>query len=407
MKFLLHIKTTIIFLIIINPIIGQNNWHLVPIPDSLEPTYINAEMPDYLFISAKSNNNYGLYRSSDKGLTWKTNNLNISGKIAKVNDSSLVAGGMPYLYRSDNLGESWYQTGSPGTSGNFIKVDTEENIYIGGWGLLIRSIDGGFSWDTLLLTDNVHCFHDIEFGESGVIFLATGRFLGPPHGGFYRSLDNGLSWEHIGIINKHVLTLDKTSDNTLYAGEFYNIYRSSDLGATWDIVVDTIAGYPLIITPGDSIYAGIHVNYGLPIYFSGDLGNTWINFSSGINNFRANFFSLSLEGNLYLFCGTGANRQIYSTYDIGVSVNSLQHSKRGLKIYPNPCHEVIVIEFSCPIQNMGYLVQIYDLTGKLHFIKNIYRKSRFRIELTKLSKGTYLVVVGNQKDTYINKVIKM
>ena len=409
----MRIPTIIIIIlqcILLNSAVTQNIWTQLPIPDTLKPTDINAEIPGYLYLTSSTATSASLYRSNDAGLTWRkiSDSLLLFRPIGILNDSSLLMNGVFNLYRSDDYGNNWYFI-CDDLEGHFsfIKVDSEGSIFIGCGGGLIRSIDGGYSWDTLLISDIHHSFNDIEFGEPGQIFISSCRHMGPPYGGFYRSLDNGQTFEHIGLVNTYMTALERTSDNTLYASTSNGFFRSDDLGTSWSLFNDTLLGYPLIITPNDSIYAGIGVNFGLPIYLSIDLGTSWSEYSSGINSSAARRFSLSPDGHLYLFCNSwGSTVEIYSTFNPYVSISTTKSINNEIEVYPNPCIDYLYINLSNYWNIQGCIIQIFDMNGKLYYSKKINDDPEIIIETSDFLSGIYFIEFQNDKGTIIRKVVK-
>lgn len=407
MKRLVNIITFII-LSTYGTIFGQNNWTQLPIPDTLDPFYINAELPGYLFISSGPS----LFRSDDYGLTWFniSDTILLSGPIAKVNDSSLIVQGGTDLYRSDNWGNDWYPVGLPFyESPIFIKCNSNEDIFMGYWGGVLRSKNSNNYWDTIISTDNLECFCDIEFCQPYEFFIASYKYLGPPWGGFYRSLDDGQTIEHVGLIDVHIHELEKTSDDILYAGTFNNLQRSYDLGSTWEVVCDTISGVPLIISNGDSIFAGWHVNFGLPIYLSDNLGISWINYSLGVSIYTARMLSISPQGHLYIRGDLASNRKvIYSTRSPFVSINEFDFDKGTVRTFPNPCKNTLHITIPQNMLENPCEIKIFDFQGRLllkDFNSNYIQN--FSMNLGSLKTGIYFLVVISDKKIITNKIIKI
>ena len=114
--------------------------------------------------------------------------------------------------------------------------NNQHGMAVGSYGHIYRTTDGGESWDTHVgATDNTSRYHfnSITQVEGGSLFLAS------ESGIVFHSGDNGDSWEMIetpyhgsyfGVIGTG------QEDEVLAFGLRGNIYRSSDLGETWDQV---------------------------------------------------------------------------------------------------------------------------------------------------------------------------
>ena len=76
----------------------------------------------------------------------------------------------------------------------------------------------------------------------------------------------------------------------------------------------------------------------------------------------------------------------------------------GFSIYPNPVHSQLTVLLN-ELQNEDLLCKIIDLNGKLHkslFINN----QENMVDVSRLSKGVYLIQVTSSDGVFIEKFIK-
>jgi photosystem II stability/assembly factor-like uncharacterized protein len=127
-------------------------------------------------------------------------------------------------------------------------VDTQNSdvIYAGGGGGLLRSLDGGMTWESITILDpSIGCFihRPVPHPTSeGVVYVATAASPPAPpipgEGGIYRSLDYGDHWLTMttGLTDTHVVALafDPQDPETMAAGtDAGNLFVSDNAGETW------------------------------------------------------------------------------------------------------------------------------------------------------------------------------
>ena len=137
----------------------------------------------------------GLYKSVDKGESWKQ--VQNEGWVMNMVESEglLIATGQKGIMRSTDLGEHW-----------------EWVIREGGVGIAIERIEGGFaaiSCNTMTMSRRIHI-----------------------------SLDNGQTWKAIdeGLQPSLFISSIKQMGGYLLCGHPDGIFRSSDMGKTWNMV---------------------------------------------------------------------------------------------------------------------------------------------------------------------------
>ena len=224
-----------------------------------------------------------LLRSEDGGLTWVQQPSLATGAILGLDCTSSAAlavgqGGL-ILKRE---GEVWRKTES-GTEARLLSVSSNEDglaVAVGGFGTVLRSRDGGGSWEPLefdweaLLNDFMEPhIYDVQVSAEGRITI-VGEF-----GLVLHSTDGGDSWEmtHHGEASLFALELD---GNVGYAvGQNGVVLRTEDGAQTWrELFSGTQANLLDVLTDRDGV---IHVTGIRILLESADGGNTWVSRQPG------------------------------------------------------------------------------------------------------------------------------
>ena len=161
----------------------------------------------------------GVFRSTDRGESWRAVNhglfdhgvyaLALSPRFA--DDGLVYVGTGSGIYRSDNGGRLWWDLTMPSGDETVLSLALAESgaIFAGceARGLL-RSIDGGESWVTLLETDGA--VNALAFANGGVIVAQVDDAL-------LLSRDDGANFSEIEAANVDCIALDAEGKMLLMA----------------------------------------------------------------------------------------------------------------------------------------------------------------------------------------------
>lgn len=228
----------------------------------------------------------GIYKSTDSGRQYKQVNtgINLLPVIKLASKGRVVyAGTEPCgLHKSEDGGNSWTQLGfqSQGIEAicvqdSILLVSTQKGIY--------RSTDDGVSWST---TFTPKYFVSRMMTVDTVVFACATNTM-PSSGMYhpiYRSLDHGLHWEEVPLEVEAISFRAFTAiGNTLVvAGS--RIFRSTDLGNSWQEVVDTTMNGKRIqdITAiGTMLVAATSAD---GVFRSDDMGTSWQSANEGLKS---------------------------------------------------------------------------------------------------------------------------
>lgn len=174
--------------------------------------------------------NNALFKSTNSGKTWK--HVHVGGWVMKMVESNgvLLAASTQGILRSTDNGENW-----------------DRVISEGGAGIAVERIDGGFAaivYNTITQTNTIHISRD-----SGKAWNSIGEELQP-------SRINLLIKQIGGLQSSLNISSIKQVGKYLICGRSDGIFRSSDMGKTWKLLLPSNDnnGFNLSVS-GDVIYA--------------------------------------------------------------------------------------------------------------------------------------------------------
>jgi photosystem II stability/assembly factor-like uncharacterized protein len=194
-------------------------------------------------------------------------------------------------------------------------------LYLGtSAGILYTSHDQGVSWQAFVSFGNQYVIDRI-LTDGGRIYIAAWDLNNPNVGDFFRSLDEGKTWEL--TLHKSIRGLALSGD-TLIAGGLDGVYRSTDQGMTWDKIFTIKNVQSVAVDPNypNQIFAGTwHLGY---VTHNG--GAAWHPIDKGLIN-DSDFFSIILDKTDPSTVYIGACSGIYKGSDDGEQYKKLKTSK--------------------------------------------------------------------------------
>lgn len=287
-------------------------WQRTNGPDEaywVNPIVFHPSNDSILFIGT----NRGLYKTTDDGQSWieLVDDIPADSAIEDValdweNPNFVYARTRKTLYRSTDAGQSWARADlNPQGEGGYQleDLDTDPNqpgvvyqiVVFGPLGKneIWKSEDHGTSWSCIFSEgpseELGYFFHDLIVSphDPSTMWMRTiGRFdEGTGFVNFFVSRDGGLSWSSYGATDPlegaavTAMAVHPLDSLTVFlAGRSYPdlLYRTTDGGESWDLVLSEGTDYPVV---------GIYIDRNNPslVYAAGfvgflvsqDLGETW------------------------------------------------------------------------------------------------------------------------------------
>jgi photosystem II stability/assembly factor-like uncharacterized protein len=216
----------------------------------------------------------------------------------------------------------WRFAGPTNIGGRVVDIAVDpvaaDTIYIAAaTGGIWKSTDRGARFTSIWPATNTQAMGALLMTSNGTLFAGTGE-ANPGGGsltyggsGIYRSLDNGATWQRVGLTNSGAigrLAVDPTDPQHLFAavaGQLYNhggergVYESTDGGTTWTQALaganDTTGAVDLAIDPTNPnrVFAAMWDHFREPdlrtyggvgsgVYRSTDGGTSWQRLANGL-----------------------------------------------------------------------------------------------------------------------------
>jgi len=274
-----------------------------------------------LFLSTRSN---GIFVSTDNGSTWATtitqptNNQNFNC-IATMGNYVFV-GTSAGVYKSSDYGNSWSYCNNPDAVNNgFTEVASlavHNNIlFVGfteyGGSRLYKSSDYGLNFSNVGSGSWLNWVRNL-FVEGDNVYVNVDD-------GLYRSTNDGVNWNFIGLKGASTLSTEKSGGNLIVGCSDVGIFTSTNNGAGWiNSGWESNHGITSLVSLNNIIVTN-HGSEGL--FLSRDNGNS---FTEYYNITGRLLYRVTARGN-DLFAGTegAASGGVFKSSDLGYTWNSI------------------------------------------------------------------------------------
>ncbi|TAE31230.1 MAG: T9SS C-terminal target domain-containing protein [Candidatus Kapaibacterium sp.] len=255
------------------------------------------------YLPATRRSEYSLFRSKDGGRTW------VSVLITKNYPSFFITSDKILRFQSDKLlrsadnGTTWEEdkdfTARPSVravSGRFVFEVFISDIIDS----LRRTSDNGKTWVTI----GKNLYRSVRgVGEFDFYALMEGRVvMASTYVGLYISQDSGETFQRINHTIGRTIGYFRafSKDRDLYCEVDGLIYRSTNLGLNWSLVMNGISGAPtsILVAAGQTPYSAIALNNGnIGLLFrTSNVGEVW----QGVSLPRHGGNIIAVRGDLFM-----------------------------------------------------------------------------------------------------------
>ena len=393
---------------------------------------------------AKTINGGNSWTTQEIDLGPDTNKLLIAN-IAGVSDQVAYAAVYPNannvfggIWQTTDGGNSWQKQNSAAFSTPIYSFpdlvhfwDADRGVTIGdatdGYFEIYTTADGGNNWSRVPMSASLVPLVDYEYGVMGG-FTVNGNSLWAftTFGRIIRTTDRGLTWS---VFQSPIPdtpccfcdpnlrpTLAFTDENNgLLLSTDYQLFKTSDGGATWEIVewsgvlrdfnIANIPGVPnAYICLGNDFDSGFERGSSYTI----DGGQTWININNNPDLVHVNGSRISMLNEDFGFAGGFSNSPTEGgifRWGGGPMLRNAILAQQGfevkasISITPNPARDRVYLQTDQKITE----VKLYDLTGRLALQLHNPGKT---IPLNALSSGVYILEISTSKGTITQKLVK-
>lgn len=197
-------------------------------------------------------------RTYDKGLTWQSIEPSFEIYTLDINfpdpQTGFMVGVTGKIGKTSDYGDTWIlmipDSNYKLEKVEFIQPDTGwiiGNDMIPGYAgsLILRTFNGGESWDRYYLDDYELCDIEMINASIGFIGLSTLGVMGDY--GFLKTEDGGDTWVFTNPGMNHITNISFINDDIGYVlgtlGIYGGLLKTIDGGENWSLIVEDIGGY--------------------------------------------------------------------------------------------------------------------------------------------------------------------
>ncbi|MBS1488723.1 MAG: hypothetical protein JST43_14170 [Bacteroidetes bacterium] len=239
------------------------------------------------FDISSSDYNSTFLRSSDGGITWSVDTLNLKGlrvdyltgykekRFAKGIDFTVSSNPKNFLLYSKDSGKTW-KPDSSFQNCNCSPFFISDSVWLMSWGhIFYKTDDSGANWKQVLSINFPAPGSLIKAGKKN-LFIHGGSTYDYVDAGFlFKSTDLGETWAKINHKFSNITNAQFVNDSLGYLFTFkQQMIKTSDTGNSFNIINPNIDPYPICYFNSEleGLYASIVTN---SIKYTSDGGKTW------------------------------------------------------------------------------------------------------------------------------------
>jgi photosystem II stability/assembly factor-like uncharacterized protein len=279
-----------------------NHWQTIFQNDDLYLYSIKFLDKDHGFVMADSAGIHGLsgwkfvLSTNDGGSNWdcitcysydtlNQDSLYDIGYVYPISKNVLLSTGY-CIHKSYDKGKTWKNISSnDGSSISDLYIIDSITWLVSRGRQIIRTDDGGQTWQTVLQTNYQGAFEHFSFATSDIGYINYGKIYTDNETSFgliYKTTDRGQTWTLLnpdpwtsnGTLTPYIYYLQFITEEIGYLSTFdsYYLYKSADGGNIWNLVhkKNNTTGLQYFINEDEGYYSD-----GLSVYSTKDGGKTW------------------------------------------------------------------------------------------------------------------------------------
>ena len=397
--------------------VKAQTWELVnSFSDYLTNVYTQGT--DTVYIVGQ-NGFIGQSPNRGKNLNYQHVTTNTLNDICFVSHNlGYIVGANGTILTTSNAGTTW-TTVTSGTTQNLnaIAATGINNIWaVGDNGIVIKSVDAGQTWNTVSITAQTPNFSDIGFKNG------KGYIIGNL-GSIYQTLDNGNSWTQQtnieGYTGQENFASLSITDNKAFIHSTNNpsgYQYNNNIWQKYTVPGDGIASSSQFLSDSQGVFAVVRMDgftgsswgyWVVNVFKSDNGGYDWVSYSDGSNNpistrwiiggsnSKTAFVNIALG---YLISGQYMYRipyigDINADFYAGISTQ-----KQDIACLKQNQNSLMINYNSKEISN----VKIISTLGQVILQQNVNNKNEILVNISDLKKGTYVVQINLNDNTWSN-----
>ncbi len=383
---------------------GCQNWQCLSTNINL-PLRINFVTEQFGIFT----NYNGIYKTEDGGNSWSeiySYSYGMFLDIFIVNESELHIVGNGIILKSNDWGNTWIEhTQLTEKSLNTIYFIDPQNGFVGGNdGLLLRTTDGGISWDIIDIGILYSSIQDIEFIDSSIGYLLSSNMGGSSK--VYTTDDGGESWNFL-------YQLFNTA-RTLYVSPFNDVYILGEEGTFDKLSLPPIPSLPGYILGKSKVI--VDSTYFYSVFQHPDLIYSWeifnnSNFIETDTGIHVTWTSTGIDTISVIsnnFCDYGPTREMKVEITDSIFAEKELPVELAYQLFPNPAKSSITLNLPEWLTERTN-ISVYNMMGEKIHLKDkpnsIFSKS-IDIDISNFDKGVYLLSLISETSQHVIKFIK-